>query len=272
MPLSYKENFKVFDVHHELAQWSLWNADCVRLVIDGQALDAVRFPALAEAAGEVVTDYKVLERRFEALKVGGADAYQDFSSAFDTFISRLFIIQAKAIDDSMDYDYLTGLKNVKTLELDVKREQEKLSRQGQEFCLALIRIDDYQDVLEEAEQATLIEVNQLVSESVKDILRSFDDAYILPDNQFLVLARQTQLLGGVKALERICQEVEEKKLLVDGRAITVSACVSEPLPESSLEELVEHLNQDLTELRRDISDVVSLKEISPLERYSKNKV
>jgi PleD family two-component response regulator len=154
----------------------------------------------------------------------------------------------------------------------VKREQDRLERQGKPFILGLARIDHFEDVSADYPEAETEAYVKLVSDLIKLSIRSFDEAYYVGEGKFVLVLKQASIKGGVFALERLRRELEDKNIifrLKDGQAaMTMSCCLAEPAHSDKIDVLLENIEADLNTYPGKMSDtVLEYYEMSPLQRY-----
>ncbi len=200
--------------------------------------------------------------------------FDKFSTLYFAFINNLRRLEKDSVMEDSGIDVLTGLRSKNALHEDFERELERLARRGKSFCLALARIDHYEELAAQHGRDHAREYTQAVAEFIKKSIRSFDDGYRLGSGEFLLSLKQADITGGVAALERL------KKILVQGnlsiklnddtRALTMSCCIAEPIPGDNIEALIEHLRLDLDTAEKAAGTVLEYHEMSDLQRYIQN--
>ena len=204
-----------------------------------------------------------------AVRASSAEGFMAFSDLFNSFMADLRAFSQTVVLEEWGLDVLTGLKNTTILDSDLKIEMERLSREGHPFCLGLVRIDDFEKIDRDKEAGKQVIRN--VGGHIMESLRSYDDAYRIKRNYFILCLKQSDIVGGQKGLERFRNIMEDaKETYMDGeeeRLLSVSSCVASPLPGDDIQELIDNLYQDLHRDAKEHGEVVMHKEISPLERF-----
>lgn len=197
--------------------------------------------------------------------------YQSMAAFFDEFIKALRRIEQDGLMEGYGLDILTGLRTEKLVIRDMNREMDRLRRHGRNFCIALVKIDNF-DITKvargNAEESTIRNVAQMIKKS----LRSFDDAYRLENGMFILILKQTDLFGGMKALERLKDLLEEKRLQADpakASNITLSCCVAQPIKFDEPSVLVKDLKKFLDEHKNEEGVLLKFYELTPVQKFLK---
>ncbi len=203
-------------------------------------------------------------------------SYKDFH-AFVTLYEEFAIcvrrLEREILLDGNGYDALTGLRHSKFVEQDVTRELSRLARQGRNFCLALVRVDHFNKVKASVSEDEMFGYIRLLADLIKLSLRSFDDAYYLENGEYLLCLKQSEVSGGISALERLRKELERHAIKVTigddpDVAMSMSCVIAEPVAGDLCEELIHNLREDLHSTRQIKTDtVLQYHELSPLQRY-----
>lgn len=257
MPLSYTQNFQALEINTYIAECTLWFLSVSEQWAKKGALEDIHCSDLPD----FFKDDKDLSAQCKALQ--DATHSGDFiavKNTFETYLKTLYVLQDKAIAENVEYDLVTGLKNHNTLRHDLKQEADKLARRGQSFSLAVMRIDNF---------AALKQTDAVLKDLaaiIKQGLRSFDDAYFINDEYFVLSLQQTSSMGGLKGVERVRDAVKKN---LDKQS--VSACVAEAQSEEDLIQLVDHLISELKKHEDAHSYVFSHKELSPIQRFAEDQ-
>ena len=105
---------------------------------------------------------------------------------------------------------------------------------------------------------------------IKKSVRSFDDAYRLDNGMFILSLKQTELYGGMKALERLKVLLEEKKLQTDTKklsTITLSCCVAQPIKFDEAEKLINDLKRFLDGHKNEEGILLKFYEVTPVQKF-----
>ena len=200
---------------------------------------------------------------------------KSFQKKFEIFYATLRELERDCVREDHGLDYLTGLKSQAVLYDDIRKELEKLSRKGQPFSMALVQIDHYYDIIEDISDESTLENTCKIARLVQDCVRNFDEAYRSGPGEFTLLIKQTDISGGLAALERLNNSLEKLGLQVqtsEGQiTLSISGCIAEPVSHDTPEDLMKNLRIDIKN-RADATDkktgtILEYNEMSPLQRY-----
>ncbi|MGH1455264.1 MAG: diguanylate cyclase domain-containing protein [Alphaproteobacteria bacterium] len=203
-------------------------------------------------------------------------SYKDFHSfvtMYEEFAINIRRLEREILLDGNGFDALTGLRNAKLVEKDVTRELDRLARQGRNFCLALVRVDHFNKVQASVSDNEMTGYIRLLADLIKLSLRSFDDAYYLDNGEYLLCLKQSEISGGISALERLRKELERQAIKVTigtdpDVAMSMSCVIGEPVAGDKADELIGNLREDLHSKNQIKTDtVLQYHELSPLQRY-----
>ncbi len=207
------------------------------------------------------------------------DEFKKLITIYEEFVLHIRRIEKDIVLEGIGYDAFTGLRSRKLVFSDINRELQRLSRQGKKFCIAMIKIDNFDSIKKFSDKNESGGYIKLVANLIKLSIRSFDDAYYMGENEFIICLKQTDISGGISALERLRSELEEKDIVVslntdidnnEKRYLSMSCCIAEPVENDTAEELIENLRIDLNNSKNSRSDkVLEYHELSPLQRYIK---
>lgn len=212
-------------------------------------------------------EHMMMEGRaiFNALKEGDQiefEIFDSFKGRYDAFFRQIRRVEHDSAMEESGLDEQTGLRSAKSLDDDMKREMERLNRQGTSFCQIMIRIDHF------SRYCNHESVLSAVVNSVRNAIRPFDDAYYLGNGHFLVSMKQTDIIGAEAGLNRIRLELSESDENKDN--ITISACLMEPVVGDKSDKILKNMRQDLDENDNTKDVILKFKEISELERFVGN--
>lgn len=214
----------------------------------------------------------------ESAKANMPPPYNEFvklTVLFEEFVGRLRRYEVDRMLDDSGIDPLTGLRSLHVMEKDIKREMERLSRQGKAFAMALVRIDDFEIMRKGMAKEELEQAVRTVSDLVKKCMRSFDDAYYGDNGMFILSLKQTGTPGGIKALKRLKKDTDALKLSYKNNGVetllTLSSCIGEPGQNEDVTVFLENLKKDLETYKKDHGSVLEYFELSPLQRYVRDR-
>ncbi len=197
--------------------------------------------------------------------------YDTFAVLFEEFAGHVRRLEIDSLMENGGIDPQTGLRSVEMMESDIRREMDRLARQGKTFSLALVRIDDFDKLKKEMTPDEAAGCVRTVADMVKKCMRSFDDAYHV-DDMFVLSLKQTGVTGGIRALKRLKSDVDQSGVscTVQGKPypLSLSSCVGAPNENDDVMTFIEHLKKDLGEYQAEKGGgVVEYFEMSPLQRY-----
>lgn len=206
----------------------------------------------------------------------GHKQFMSFMTVYEEFMIFVRRLEKDILTEGSGFDSFTGLRHKAMLTTDVKRELDRLARQGKNFCLSLARIDNFVMLQKNTKPDELTAYIKLVADLVKLSIRSFDDAYHMGNGEFTLCLKQTDVTGGISALERLRRELERQKITFrndDGHEVplSMSCCIAEPVQGDDVITLLSDLRDDLQtaeELKTDT--VLKYHELSPLQRFVKD--
>lgn len=235
--------------------------------VDRPALDTLQnsYYQLHELA-EALADQVSRSRRAIAV-----DEFEKLEALHLRFSLQVREYERDSILEDGGLDALTGVRNWRQLRKDLKKELERLERSGRSFTVAMTRIDQYEEIIREYSVAEAREYLKLVASLMKESLRTFDDAYRTQDDKFALCLRQADISGGISALERLKELLEEREEVIKlgGRKVplTLSCCVAEPVPDQDVDGMLQNLNDDLDNMKNQTGTVLEYFEISPLQKF-----
>lgn len=197
--------------------------------------------------------------------------FDTFVILYDEFVSHLRRIERDAAIADSGIDSLTGLRTRQVMARDLERELERRSRRGRPFCLALARIDNYEQIKTKLSPEEHDRILVEISEIIKLCIRSFDDAYRDADGEFIMCLKQTEMSGGTAGLTRLRKLMEERSpyYVLNGREIrlTLSSCVAEPQPGDTIDDMIGNMRNDLNKYAIGSETMLEYFELSPLQRF-----
>lgn len=200
--------------------------------------------------------------------------FKDIIALFEEFIIHLLRLEEEVQAQENGIDSFTGLRNKNMLVSDVSREMGRLARQGKSFCLALARIDRFDEISQIVDKSESDGYVKLMASLVKLSIRSFDDGYYMGEGVYALCLKQADITGGFRALERLRKELENQNVSVclpDGqnKPLSMSCCIAEPVVGDEVEDLMNYLKKDLASSDMENADtVLKYRELSALERYA----
>lgn len=186
-------------------------------------------------------------------------AFEDVKQLFDGFIIRLLRLEREEGFDESGIDEKTSMRSASLMLPDMKKEMERVARQGKPFTLVCCRIDNFKGIDDNANALGI------VSKHIKRCLRSFDDAYYLEKGVFMLSLKQSDVFGAQAATMRLQQGLRGDSDNKEG--ISMSYCIAEPVPEDDVKALIDNMKDDLARYEGESDIVLKFLEVSPLQRY-----
>lgn len=112
-------------------------------------------------------------------------------------LERAFAVAASGLD------VLTGLRSRVGLAEDIARELDRFQRNGKPFCLAIADIDHFKRINDTHGHDAGDQVLAATADVISRHIRSFDDAYRLGGEEFLICLKETTLEDARKVIERL---------------------------------------------------------------------
>ncbi len=206
--------------------------------------------------------------RFDMRETPPLKEFNEVTGHYEEFIQSMRQIELDQMLENSGYDDKTGLRSVKVLPADFSREMERRARRGNPFALALVKINNYK---EEWQKDADIHADMIrkIAEQLKACLRSFDDAYYMGDEYFMLALKHADGLGAQAAMVRLNQAITAAHIVVPGEPlneISVSTVLSEPTEGDALDTLILHMKKDLEGINSK-GTVLQYQDLSPLQRY-----
>ncbi|MDL2227040.1 GGDEF domain-containing protein [Deltaproteobacteria bacterium OttesenSCG-928-M10] len=138
-------------------------------------------------------------------------------------------------------DALTGLFNRRYLDEKMPEIIEDCHKNGQHMCCALLDIDNFKQVNDTYGHPVGDQVLAATSHTIASyIRRSSDMAVRYGGEEFFMLFVGVDLTTGRNVLERVCRQIEQTPIKIDGHtlSVTVSIGLAELFPDENAKELL----------------------------------
>ncbi|MCB1556811.1 MAG: diguanylate cyclase [Alphaproteobacteria bacterium] len=268
------------NAHHRLVLvmevYVTWQGDVLRQVfypgIEDKSRDIAPPPPVEELA-DLQNDLHESAARLLEASGGGKDVSVALFGAFMDLYDR-FMHQLRRLEQGGEgSDLVTGLRAADTIIPDMAQEMERLARQGNPFCVVLAQIDHADRVRSLTGPEAFPAVLKKVAGLVKKCLRSFDDAYYAGRGEFVMSLKHTDSKGGGTVVKRLTDFLKEDPIILEENGkfypLTLSCCVSEPVPEDRPGGILADMRADLARYQEDEERTLEHVEQSPLQRYVK---
>jgi diguanylate cyclase len=174
-------------------------------------------------------------------------------------LERAFAIAAAGLDT------LTGLRSRVGMSADVTRELERSRRAGKSFCLAILDIDHFKRVNDTYGHDVGDQVLATAANVISRQIRSFDDAFRLGGEEFVICLKDTSLADAAGVLERLRLALAEWPIPVAGHEtplkVTASFGLTQASVSSDFEQLLNIADQALYDAKRQGRNRIIVKEI-----------
>jgi len=188
------------------------------------------------------------------------DVMELFLVTFENFQSSLQKLEHGQLMADFGIDELTGMQTQERMIPELQRELERRSRRGQPFCFVISRIDGEEN---RKNTANIL----LASKAVLKTIRSFDDAYITADGEFISSLKHSDNNGGLKFVARLNYILKENTDI----HFAMSSIVAEPMPGDSIPQLIANVRKELDTISQYEEGLAEeYKEVSPLALYLKS--
>jgi diguanylate cyclase len=230
-----------------------------------EKLTAERLRHIHKDMAEAANDFA---RKYTSREKPPLQEYDELNRHYEEFIQMMRRVELDHATENSGFDEKTGLRSVKLMRSDLAREMERRARRGNPFSVALVKINKFDNEWAKNEDAFRAMIRH-VSDRMKDSLRSFDDAYYIGDEYFLLALKHADMLGSQAAISRLNRSITSAHITVPGdplEEISVSTVVSEPIPGDDFDKMLDNMKNDLKNIDSK-GTVVQYTELSPLQRY-----
>ncbi|MBY0428136.1 MAG: diguanylate cyclase [Alphaproteobacteria bacterium] len=180
--------------------------------------------------------------------------YEKVLSRFDEFVTSVRRLERAFSEAAAGLDPLTGLRTRAGLQEDFNREMNRFKNAKTPFTLAMVDIDHFKNVNDTYGHDTGDRVLVGVANTLLRHIRTYDDAYRLGGEEFLVILKGLDDEGAEKVLERLRAAVQRTELKApDGSPITVTASFGHVMVKDgkSMDELLQLSDQALYKAKRE---------------------
>lgn len=193
---------------------------------------------------------------------------------YERFFISLKHLEMRLMEGSGSMDKETGLYDKEALLEDYAKDMERLVRYEHPFCLILGRINNYQSGQNATLEDKQMSVVKIAAYLLRSTIRTFDEAYRVGENEFVLSCKVIQKAGGFAITRRIENLIEHKGIMVSDEAgqqapLSLSFCVADPVQGDGLDDLLDHMRGDLGKYESSGDGVTSIElaEQSALERF-----
>lgn len=150
--------------------------------------------------------------------------YQEIIGTYEALMRQLRRVERASNLAASGIDPLTGLRTRDGLRDELERELERLRRGGEPFCLAIADIDHFKAVNDHHGHDGGDRVLEATAARIGQAIRTFDDAYRLGGEEFLLCLKRTRLEDAFGVLNRLRLGMQASPIpLPGGGTVTVTS-------------------------------------------------
>jgi diguanylate cyclase (GGDEF)-like protein len=157
----------------------------------------------------------------EALPI---EDYEKVLTRFDEFVTAVRRLERAFSEAAAGLDPLTGLRTRSGLQEDFNREVNRFKNAGTPFVLALVDIDHFKNINDTYGHDSGDKVLVTVANSLLRHIRTYDDAYRLGGEEFLLIMKGLDTTSAEPVLERLRAAISRLEMKgPDGGSLSVTA-------------------------------------------------
>jgi len=167
--------------------------------------------------------------------------YESVIGRFEDFVLHLRRVERAFGAAASGLDPLTGLRSRRGMQEALEREMNRFRRVGQAFSVALCDIDRFKGINDTYGHDIGDRVLAATAAVISRGIRSFDEAFRMGGEEFLICLKETTLGEGYRVIDRLREDLQRSPVLLpDGREICVTASFGlvEATLETSIDDLV----------------------------------
>lgn len=286
MALDYASKLGVDLLALVIDDYVAWQGNVIRACLEKRALQVVSPPVFEQwlESANLSPELSDRVRKMNAGMIDAAQAYNqksisgetsqvslfnDFSGHYEEFIQQLHRLEIDTAVENSGYDKKTGLRTAKLMKDDINRELERLSRRGNPFSIVLAKISNFEEGWRKNPDI-IKDMIFHISDRIRESLRTFDEAYYLGDEYFLLCLKHADIVGGQSAMRRFNDVMKQRPVPIVGREddddVFITAVLHEPEPGDDVDKLIALMKTDLDNVQEK-GVVLQYHDMSPLQRY-----
>lgn len=184
---------------------------------------------------------KILILKSAAGEAPNRDEYECVIGRFEAFCAQVRRVERAFGAAESGLDPLTGLRTRRGMNEALEREANRFQRSGQPFCLALCDIDKFKSVNDTYGHDIGDRVLGAFAAVISRGIRSFDEAFRMGGEEFLVCLKETVVGEAYRVVERLRVDLMNTAIPIgEGRELRITASFGlvQADPEASVEELI----------------------------------
>lgn len=152
------------------------------------------------------------------------DEYESVIGRFEEFCAQIRRVERAFGAAASGLDPLTGLRTRRGMQESLDRELNRFRRAGQTFCLALADIDKFKSVNDTYGHDIGDKVLAAFAAVISRGIRSFDEAFRMGGEEFLICLKETMIGEAYRVIERLRIDLMNTSISIgDGREINITA-------------------------------------------------
>lgn len=169
------------------------------------------------------------QARLILLKASGGELpteaeYEGVAGRFEEFMLHLRRMERAFAAAASGLDPLTGLRTRRGMTEALEREHNRYRRAGEPFCVAMCDIDKFKGINDSYGHDIGDRVLAATAAVISRGVRSFDEAFRMGGEEFLVCLKETGLDEGYAVIERLRVDLMRSPVVLpDGRMVPVTA-------------------------------------------------
>ncbi len=153
-----------------------------------------------------------------------AAEYEAVMGRFEEFVLHIRRVERAFGAAASGLDPLTGLRTRRGMQEALEREQNRFRRAGQGFCIALCDIDKFKGINDAYGHDIGDRVLAATAAAISRGIRSFDEAFRMGGEEFLICLKEAGLDEGYAVIERLRLDLMGAPVVLpDGRRVAVTA-------------------------------------------------
>jgi diguanylate cyclase len=150
--------------------------------------------------------------------------YEKVLTRFDEFVTAVRRLERAFSEAAAGLDPLTGLRTRQGLQEDFNREVNRFKNAGTPFVVAMVDIDHFKNINDTHGHETGDRVLVSTVNSILRHIRTYDDAYRMGGEEFMVLLKGLDVSTAAPVLERLRAAISRLEMKApDGNQLSVTA-------------------------------------------------
>ena len=222
----------------------------------GKALEGQQglIKRLGELHDQLHTTAKLVLMRTPDGEALAIEDYEKVLTRFDEFITAIRRMERAFSEAEAGLDPLTGLRTRTGLQEDFNREVNRMKKAGTPFVIAMLDLDHFKAINDNHGHDTGDRVLVSAANCLLRHIRTYDDAYRLGGEEFLILFKGLDETGAQNVLERLRVAFTRMDVKgADGAPLGISASFGYvgASPDKTLDSLLQEADKALYKAKRE---------------------